>query len=174
MSQIAEDNVFTLRGDTGLQRPDVARYDDIVYIAVSTVQAFKRQVIISCQYTDPDPICFEATGVVAPQQPRYDFTSQAQWLQFQASWNLREFSDIDRLHVASLTRATNPTSTQISSAVPAPESSIDLGDIPGEEITLAEARELAFQVLEDAERDLQQERAAEARFLMNLWEDDDT
>ncbi len=44
----------------------------------------------------------------------------------------------------------------------------------GQRISLREARQIALQTLADTERRLKEERAAEARFLLGPWEDENS
>ncbi len=41
----------------------------------------------------------------------------------------------------------------------------------GRKISLREARQIALRILEETERELQEERSAEAKFLLGSWEE---
>ena len=175
MAELAEADVFTRRQDTGSREPELSQYGSLVNAATPTAMRVPRWDIIPFDLEDTGPgpgcLCEGERVVIGSMQPPYT----AQLGEIEASWKrYLELPSTDWDRVASLTRATNPTSTPSASprSIAKPPK---LGtDMRGEEITLAEARALALQVLKDAKDDLRRERAEEARFVTGFWEDDDT
>jgi hypothetical protein len=153
---VAEANVLTRRADSGSVRLDSAQYGDVLYAAMPKRQEPVGWVIISFRYDETMP------------SPGY--ASQKEREEIEASWNrFLRLPTVDWQRVESLTTTANPASTRTT----LPKASMHRTTRPAREITLAEARELALEVLRDAKRDIEHERAQEGQFLMTLFEDDD-